>query len=540
MSSHPALWRRAGLTLAVPALALSGLVTSATPATAAGHATGPVTAGADWLIGELTDGLMHNPEYDFDDIGLSADTAFALAEIGGHDATVDQITAAIEPRAEAEWYSYTFDGVTTTYAGSLAKALVLAQTAGADPTSFGGNDLVAMLEDRVAVAAPIAGRIQDENNAFGDANVIGQAYAAQGLAAATSPRAADALSFLLQQQCSEGYFRLDLADKADLDQSCDAGKDAGESAPDTDATALVVLALQAQDADPVVGAALDDAEAWLLDQQRADGSFGGGPSTEAPNTNSTGIAAWALGDRGRVEAAERAAGWVRGRQAVNVGPCAPWAAAEVGAVAYNAAAHRAGQTDGIVVTRVDQWRRSTTQAVPALQYAPELGTEREVLASPDYVRAGRKASVGVLGADPGEALCLTRGPATQVGAADNAGEATIRIRLPRGTGTRLVTAHDAAGEIGSVELHALGSLTVPFRLKRSVELGDRQVVHVSGLAPGEPARVVFRDRELTGRADADGDWTARFRVGRPTGEATVKVFGQFRNRSSAQSFTITR
>ena len=59
-------------------------------------------------------------------------------------------------------------------------------------------------------------------------------------------------------------------------------------------------------------------------RQRADGSFGGGPTTEAPNTNSTGLAAWALGLTGQAAAAERAASWVRGRQAVNLagGACA--------------------------------------------------------------------------------------------------------------------------------------------------------------------------------------------------------------------------
>ena len=63
-------------------------------------------------------------------------------------------------------------------------------------------NLVTRLEARVASAAPITGRIEDVNNDFGDANVIGQAFAARGLDVAGSGRADDATNFLLKQQCA--------------------------------------------------------------------------------------------------------------------------------------------------------------------------------------------------------------------------------------------------------------------------------------------------------------------------------------------------
>jgi len=70
-----------------------------------------------------------------------------------------------------------------------------------DPTTFGGVDLVRRLENRVSGRKPIVGRIADKA-ADDYANVIGQAYAARGLAPtplhhvrrATTFRAYDALT----------------------------------------------------------------------------------------------------------------------------------------------------------------------------------------------------------------------------------------------------------------------------------------------------------------------------------------------------------
>ena len=140
---------RAATLLAVPALTLTALAATSAPASAAVDPT-PVDVGASWLSSQLTDGIVHNDQYDFDDIGLSADVGLGLAAVGGHDDTVHAIAAAVEPRAHDEWYTSTYDGVTTLYAGSLAKAAVFAQTAGADPTDFGGEDLISELEGTVS------------------------------------------------------------------------------------------------------------------------------------------------------------------------------------------------------------------------------------------------------------------------------------------------------------------------------------------------------------------------------------------------------
>ena len=213
---------------------------------------------------------------------------------------------------------YVGDGDQGIYAGATAKAAVLAEAQGKNPRAFGGVDLVAQLEGRVATAAPIAGRIQDAydpTSEFGGdfANVIGQAYAAQALSDAKSAAAAPVARFLLEQQCSDGFFRLSFTgDKAAADQSCDGAAKA-ERTPDTDATAIAVLALQHVKGAKAKGA-VKKAVAWLVDVQGADGSFGGGKSTKDANANSTGLAGWALGATGATEPAARAAAWVRNLQ----------------------------------------------------------------------------------------------------------------------------------------------------------------------------------------------------------------------------------
>ena len=42
----------------------------------------PVKSGAAWLSDQVTDGLVHNEQYDFDDIGLSIDVALGLDAAG--------------------------------------------------------------------------------------------------------------------------------------------------------------------------------------------------------------------------------------------------------------------------------------------------------------------------------------------------------------------------------------------------------------------------------------------------------------------------
>ncbi len=344
------------------ALAASAVLTT----TFVGPASaGPADPGGQWLQGELSgDGLVHDSYEDSEgvhqyvDHGLTADFGFAFAELGQDDAATT-VRDALEDLAKR----YTAPG-RKVYAGSTAKLATLVQVTGGDPRSYGGLDLIQQLSGDLRTGARNRGRIADS---FG--NTVGQAFAVRALATAGSGKATDARRFLLEQQCSPGYFRLDFSPKADHDQTCDGARRA-DAAPDTDATALSVLALKGlprAQKTRRTRAAVDNATDWLVKRQKANGSFGGGVATEASNTNSTGLAAWALGEVGACRPAADAAAWVSGLQvpADATGPLA----GEDGAIAYDRAAYDAAENDGITDAVDDQWRRATSQAAPGLAVA---------------------------------------------------------------------------------------------------------------------------------------------------------------------------
>jgi hypothetical protein len=350
------LVHRASVALLSTALAVS-VVASGAPAQAAGAAGTPKSQAAHWLKGQLRHGLIHNGQFDFDDYGLTADTALALKAIGHQGAALDDIRHALARHVD-DYTTFKTDR----YSGATAKLLVVAQQLGAHPRNFGGVDLVSRLEHRVATDAPIAGRIQDKSQ-DDFANTIGQIFAARGLLKAGSASGVPALKFLLKQQCDHGYFRLDFnPDKTAAKQAC------GSSSPaDTDVTALAVIELTAlQDSYPSLAIALKDATRWLRKHQRADGGFGGSGPTSATNANSTGLAGWAFLTTGQCTPEHDAAVWVRRHQVRGDVSGTPLAG-EGGAIAYDHAAMKAAQQDGITQATRDQWRRATAQAAPVLQ-----------------------------------------------------------------------------------------------------------------------------------------------------------------------------
>ncbi len=368
--------RRTALVAALAALvALAGCGSDEPAQEARPEVEQPAEArlAADWLTAQLTDGVVRNEQYDFDDHGLSVDVALALRAQGGHETTVDEIGDALAGAVD----DYTSGGTQGLYSGAVAKLAAFATLTGADPTSFGGVDLVERLEGLVSTRAVSAGRLQDTAPGADVANTIGQAFGAQALAAAGSPSAAPVTAYLLDQQCEAGYFRLLLTEDATArDQSCDGGDPEGRSAPDTDATALVVLALlEVEDPSPAVDEAVERAQAWLVDQQAADGSLTGEPGSPAAvaSANSTGLAGWVLGRLGDCDEAARAAAWLGDLQV-------PAGEREEGAVAYSVEAYDARPASGrIAVPERDQWRRATAQAAPALEH---LEVERCEAASP--------------------------------------------------------------------------------------------------------------------------------------------------------------
>ncbi|MGA8247491.1 MAG: prenyltransferase/squalene oxidase repeat-containing protein [Nocardioides sp.] len=349
------LIHRAGTALLTAALAVA--VVPGAPSHAAGASRAPAGDGAHWLAGQLRHGVMHNGQFDFDDYGLTADTALALEAIGHHGTALKKIRHALARHVD-DYTTYRTDR----YAGSIAKLLVVAQQTGGDPTKFGGVDLVRRLEKRVATKAPIAGRIEDKSSSGDFANTIGQIFTARGLLKAGSASGGPALRFLLKQQCDNGAFRLDFnANKTAAVQGCTKSSDA-----DTDVTALAVIELSwLRQAHPSLKAALKSAVRWLRKHQARNGSFGGGGPTSAANANSTGLAGWAFIVSGRCGPEHDAAVWVHRHQVRGDVSGTPLAG-ERGAIAYDRSAMKAARHDGITKSTRDQWRRATAQAAPAL------------------------------------------------------------------------------------------------------------------------------------------------------------------------------
>lgn len=353
--------RRAALAAVSLATVASGFPAQAAPSTtmiakAPSHFAGRAAVAARWQAGQLRHGRIHNGQYDFNDWGLTVDTGFMLAADGNHPAAL----ARLEQSVRNHYGDYTGTNGSKS-AGAVAKTLVLVRVLRAHPKDFGGVNVRRQLQRRMAAS----GRFRDAKptpSSLDYSNVIGQSYGVIGLARSGGvPQIA--VDYLLKERCRSGYFRL---------------KEAGNTAcgrrstPDVDATALALQALFAarQHGAQVRARVIRRTADWLVSAQHRNGSFGGGASTSAPNTNSTGLAANALSAAGRQQARLRAAGWVARLQITKRRAGNGAAKSDVGAIAYRRAALKRALRAGIGLKRRDQFRRATPQAYFALAPAP--------------------------------------------------------------------------------------------------------------------------------------------------------------------------
>ena len=521
--------RRLGAVALATAL-VTGTALSATPAQAA-NSYGSSAAG--WLSAQLTDGVVHNDQFGFDDYGLSLDVFFALKALDTRPAAAASVLDRLDddPSAYIEFGGQTF-------AGSVGKLATAVELQGRDPRAFGGVDLVQRLEQRVHTAAGAEqGRATDGP---GDdfSNTIGQSFVVRGLTGARSPLADEATTFLLKQQCAAGFFREGLTSTGGS-YACDGGT-ATERTPSVDATGFAIQALTAAEADGVTG--LDDditaAADWLVTQQQASGAFEGNGT---PNTNTTGLAATALVLAGRPNAAERAAVWIARRAVTDqLRSNNPALRAELGAVAYDDQALAAGKRDGIPTELRDQWRRATAQAAIGVNAVRTL----RVTAPVSYVHGGSTMTVRASGLRAGEGTWFDLGGAGDVKVTATAdGRASARLALPRRTRSYVVHALGSSSErTGDTTVSVLAAKTLPVSLRsRSVRQGRYQQVTVTGLARSEPVRLNYRGQRIwNGRASTTGRVVHSFKVGRAVGTQRLRVLGKFDDRTALTSFRVVR
>ncbi|NLJ54274.1 MAG: hypothetical protein GX344_09095, partial [Intrasporangiaceae bacterium] len=208
-----------------------------------------VVAAADFLSRELQaqDHLFVN--HGFNDYGLTADFALALAATGLN--SEDAASAGQQVTANILEYIGT-DG--ERYAGATAKSAVLALSLGMDSTDFGGVDLIAALQDLETES----GRFSDVSE-WGDySNTLGQSLAIIALEGAGVGASQSAVDYLLDAQCDDGGFALTPTD--------------GTCLSDPDATSFALQALLATPC--ATDASIDDALGYLVGRQQESGGLG--------------------------------------------------------------------------------------------------------------------------------------------------------------------------------------------------------------------------------------------------------------------------
>jgi hypothetical protein len=326
---------------------------------------------AEWLAGQVgPEGFVRG---EYVDHGLTLDYASALAEVGGHDDVADRILDAMQDPNEVSGYvSFYDERKNGQYAGATAKLVSTVVAAGREVEDHRA-DLVDDLEAMVVTSGPEQGRAKD-TGATDYSNTISQSYVVRALSVTERARLADAVGFLLQQQCEEGYFRESMAAGRGGEHTCDDAKKE-EGAPSVDATAHAIEALTVardvvgMDEEGDVAAALDEAADWLTGAQGPDGGFAvDGSQDGEQNANSTGLAAAALTLAGSPEPAAAAADWLLEHR---VDEDADGLGDEAGAVAFSEQALAKARRSGIAPGDRPTWQRSTVEALRGLHAVSE-------------------------------------------------------------------------------------------------------------------------------------------------------------------------
>jgi hypothetical protein len=282
----------------------------------------PAKAAAGWLATQLVDGDHMAVDFGgtlYDDAGLTADSIIAFAAAGVAGDAGDRATAWLAEPANLS--NYVGDGSSAVWAGATAKAALVAETQGLNPSAFGGVNLVNRLLSRLQAS----GRFTDKSD-FGDfSNAIGQSLGVIALKR-NGNLPGRAVTFLANARCADGSMPLLFG---------------GDCTGHIDATGFAAQAFLAAGWNGAATAALD----WLESQQASDGGFG-----SPKNANSTGLAAQALWVGGRKGAAEKALTFIRHLQVYCGGR-----SVNRGAIRF-----QGGDFDASTATR------ATAQATPAL------------------------------------------------------------------------------------------------------------------------------------------------------------------------------
>jgi hypothetical protein len=277
----------------VPAMALGATPAGATaehPRTAI-HASSPTgvptpeikgdTPNLVTAVGYLTNAtnLVDANHYEpfgpgFPDFGLTLDGALALAATKTANSTLADMVAYVRDNAD----SWTGIGTSDASGGSIGKEALIAEVVGADPHNFGGNDLIAALDQTVCTtistgsdtSCPAVGSYANSPSIFSQAfGIMAQ------LRAGDSANAAGPARYLESVQASSGAWPSLIPSSGDAD---------------VDSTGMAVMALSLVPGTKAA-TAVRQGMAWIAAQQEANGGF---PGTSGDNTDSAALALLAM------------------------------------------------------------------------------------------------------------------------------------------------------------------------------------------------------------------------------------------------------
>lgn len=229
-------------------------------------------AGGNWLASQLTSQgyIPTSSDPDTADLSATANTILALASSGEDPAGAQKALSYMESNVNTYVEQDGSDGPS-----QLGLLILDAHALGADPTSFGGTNLVSRLLATQQTSGPDAGLFGTEAQVEGySAGGYQQGLALAALAGVgdTSGNQIDAAdSWLHDQQCPDGGW----TSYETADNPCN-GSPADYEGPDTNSTSLAIMGLSAQGN---LGAKdAKKALSFLVGAQDSDGGWGYEPN----------------------------------------------------------------------------------------------------------------------------------------------------------------------------------------------------------------------------------------------------------------------
>lgn len=457
MLTHRLITVGAGLA-AVTLLATAPTATAAAPTYTV--TSSPTQAAAGWLTTQFEDGAhLPTPEGDhfdakfgrdfFPSFGENADVVFALAAAKSGAAKVDTAMAYLAANADA--YADVSGTQGGPYDGSVGKLALAAIVTGADPTAFGGKNLLQTLKDDECATGCPTGVVAGQAANLFDVS-IGESFVilAEARAGGAFAPSAAATSYFLSLQCADGGFSSGAS-------AC------GSGAADLDSTSYGLMALTA-----LGGHATDvqKAVAWLQGQRKAGGYW---VSQGVANADSTGLATAALQGGGADVSRERA--WLRSQQ-VAAG------SAGAGAIRY------AGKIDATTTkTGTSPSVLATAQAVTGL-------VDHGGLATVSVVGASDAIAVFAPAARLSSALTRVGQHQSATGAGFLAGESVRAV------------VHSTPVAVGTARANALGVATIAYAVP-ALAAGTHTVT-LTGLTSGLSASRTLTVRAATPSGTATG------------------------------------